>query len=155
MGVIILIVIGYILLGCLTTLLWQIWEKCEYDERFICVGICLWPVFMLELIFTVVLPWITKHIYKFFVFVIFSTVALFKRNNSENINNIKVDEESKVSLEAMMHCPKCGCYYTEDCSEIVSQDKEIPQMLSVYAICPSCGESIHCYAKIRVIKMIK
>lgn len=150
MGMIILIVIGYILLGCLTTLLWQIWEKYEYDEKSICVGICLWPVFMLELIFIDVLPWITKHIYKFFVFVIFSTVALFKRNNSENLKNIKVDEEPRVNLEAMMLCPKCGCYYTEDCSEIVSQVKEIPKMVSVYSTCPSCQEPIHCYAKIMI-----
>lgn len=145
---IILIVIGYILLGCLTTLLYQIWEKCEYDEKYICVGICLWPILMIELIFIAVLPWITKHIYKFFVFVIFSTVALFKRNNSENISNTKVDEEPRGNLEAMMYCPKCGCNYTEDCSEIVSQVKDIPQMMSVYSICPSCQEPIHCYAKI-------
>lgn len=110
---IILIVIGYILLGCLTTLLVQIRDKCEYSEVEICAGICLWPFWMLELIFTAGLPWITEHIYKFFVFVIFSTIALVKRNNSENLNNIKMDEEPKVNFEAMMNCPKCGCYFYE------------------------------------------
>ena len=150
---IILILVGYILLGCLVLLLSQIWGKCEYEDEEICVSILFWPCLLVLLVITSLLPWILKRIYKLFVFIVFFTISLFKKNKQENQDKKnRVSEETVFKYEAQMHCPKCDCHFTENVSSIIANSENVPQEISVLSTCPSCHEPVCCHARIKLKK---
>ncbi len=150
---IILIILGYILSGCFVLLLCQIYEKCEYDNEAMCVVVVLWPVLLVLLLIGVLLPWIVKQIYKIFIFIVFYTISLFTKDKPENQNKEnKTSEETVFKSEAQMHCPKCGCQFTENVSNIIANSDNIPHEISVLSTCPSCHEPVCCHARIKLKK---
>lgn len=150
---IILIIVGYVLLGCLVLLLCQIWEKCELNNEEICLFVLCWPISLALLLIRVLLPWIINHIYKIFIFIVFYTISLFTKDKPEIQNKEnKTSEETVFKSEAQMHCPKCGCQFTENVSNIIVNSENIPHEISVLSTCPSCHEPVCCHARIKLKK---